>query len=278
VTITLPDIEGVKTYFEFVLERLQVDMQKRISNKYGKKVVVAFTTHTDYFDADQRTFVCKPVMIGEGENAHAAVPAIALSSMNWSWNRVVSANSFTYTEHTFEDCLGAMVDGYKRGNPIEILDVSFQVTLYEEQPQRLLRLQRLFFQYLDVCPYLFIPLNFDRQGVPDDRVLNELKRQWFAFPVQELSVPGFFVKQGIPIDGPVFSTNVRANVDNLYVANSMLLVEDVPAPDGVDQGNYELFNGAEVTIFAVKEDESLEDNQDRVHSTAELGEFKECNE
>lgn len=276
---TLPTIvdEAPESVMEFVLARFLTDLRCRLQNALEEKLTVAFTTHTEYFDADRKRFVCEPPASGEDNDAPAEVPSISLGEFTWERNSVVFKDDFTYTPCRFEDCQNDIIDGFKKGNPVEILNVGITVKLFHEHPNKLLNLQRRFFQYFDLHPYLFIPLDFaNRAGVTDDWLLNELKKQWFAFPIQDLDVPGFFVKQGIPIDAPTFTSSLTASTDNLFVAGSQILVEDVPVADGLDLGNFELFRAAKVDIFTAKPGEDFEDVRDNVASKVEIGEFKEC--
>jgi hypothetical protein len=285
MTALLPQL-GETTILEFVMERFLIEMFRRIQSVLDERLVIAFVTSSEYFDEDRKRFVCDPpeVKVIRGV-ARASVPAISLGQFTWTRNRDLYAERFEFLPKRFVACDNQMVDGFSKRNPIEILAVNVRARLFDEKPQKLLRLQRLLMQYLRLHPYLFIPVDFeDRQAITDDCVLEQLKKEWFADPFEGLSVPGFFVKQIIPINQVVFTSTLTPSIDNLFVAETNIMIEDVPVPDGLDlgdvppirSGNLELLRAIDIPIFGVDCGDKFEDREDEIHSRVTLGTFKEC--
>ena len=107
-------------------------------------------------------------------------------------------------------------------------------------------------------------------------LLDKLKDQWYGAIPGPADVPGLFVKQGIPIDQTVFTTNIRPSIDNLYSAETTILLEEIPLPDGIVLGNLERLQAITVDLFGIEAGENFEDREDEIHSSIEVGDPKEC--
>jgi hypothetical protein len=257
MTIPLPELTE-PDIFTFVLERLLVDLRRAVGAKYPARgdgrLVVAYVTHTEYYDEARRAFVCDPPTRIVDKTAVAEIPSISMGRFIWTRNRMIYSEGYSAipTSWTAEDDSKAC--GLQKRNPVEFLDVQVTMRLFENKPQELTRLQRLVFQYFDLHPYLFIPADLrDRSGVTDPCVLMRLCDQWFKG--EDLEVPGIFVKQGIPIEQTVFTSNIRASIDNLFTAETTILVEEIPAPDGLALANMPLVQDVDVGIYEYKLDE-----------------------
>lgn len=262
MVLHLPKLGNPST-LQFVLERFLVDFQLTMQHALGKRRLVAsYTTHTDYFDDERKRFVCDPPILSKG--AAATVPAVGFSGLTITRNSNAFKNDFQFLSVDFENEAGEMVTGLKQTSPVEVIDIGIAVRIFDDRPQDLVNLQQLFFRYFDTHPYLFIPLDYtNREGVQDQCRLDDLKEEWFTIPYTGLSIPGFFVKQMIPIGQTVFTSTLRASIDNLFVAGSTILLEEIPLSDGVDFGNLELIENVGLDL-CVEDGDSFEDTEDEV--------------
>lgn len=274
--LTLPDIDPTADV-AFVLERLVVDLRERLTNAMKKKVGVFLSSSPSYFDMDQGDFVCRLPELSKKNKAEP--PAIAFSNIKIIRDRTAYNATPTYVPTRFKDCAGAMVDGYQLQNPLEIVDIQMEVHLFETtNPENLIELERRFFQYVDVYPYLFIPEDKeDRVGPNDQCVLDRLKDQWFSAPRVDLEVPGYFVNLLMPIDQDIFDNSIRGNTNDLFVGRTVLYVQQIPLADGVVLGERELFKAVSVDITAPEYPDDI-DEETTTLSTISVGDFKECDE
>jgi hypothetical protein len=242
-------VEGPEEILEFVLSRFAVDLQKGMRLAMDDDtIVVAITTHTEYYDPTLGGMVAAPPTTTTA--AAASVPSISVGQdVAIVWNRILHRNQYQKIPKRFKNTNNVFVDGFERMMPVEFVDLEVGIRFFHSKPNHLVRFQRAFIQYLDIFPYLFIPDDLtNRNGITDVDELQALLEQWWAYPMQDLATPGIFVSQELPIDKRVFSTKLRANRSNLFAAESHIEIMGIPLPNQLSLGNRELFNAYRIPI------------------------------
>lgn len=250
--------EDVPNFMEIVLVRLIREMRRYLSTRLKDSLFITFTTANEYYDEERGQFLCDPPIPRKSKNA--VTPTIAMSNMTWTRNNTLYKNDFSYTPTRVRNESGELVDAVVKSNPIDILQVSLETRLFEIKPQDLTKLQYWIFTYFNENPYLFIPEDGDLEREYTDCELATLKKEWFSC-VDQLSIPGFFVKQNLPVSGVIFNTNLRSSKGNLVVSSTNIILEDLPVPDSMVLGTFNLFKSGCIELFGVSGNTPLEIEQ-----------------
>ena len=195
----------------------------------GEDVAVAITTHTDYFDAERNTFSVQPIL---DENAEAVVPAVGLTRMQILPNREDYTARPVYVATT-EIVGNQVLTGFREYHPPDVFDISFDVRLFHRRQTLLIKMIRAFQRQFARQPYLYVPSDATNVDGITEGELCDLKERFDCG--EDISCIGTFLEQEIPLNEGFTSTSVSNN-DNLYVAETSVMIKQILLTDDADLG------------------------------------------
>jgi hypothetical protein len=222
-----------------------------MSAAMNEEVEVAFTTGTDYYDAEQNAFVVAPV-IGRRSKS-AVVPAVGLANMQFVPNREdYSAHPvYRFVERLTPD---GIQEGYQGSNPADVYDLSWDVRLFHNRQSLLFNMIRAFQRHFRRQAFLFVPTDRTNKDGIYDGDLCELKARWEAG--EDIREIGTFLEQEIPVAQGFTNTSV-SNSDNLYVAETSVMIKQILLPDDVDLGFFAEPNDVGIDICDKNDPEQI---------------------
>ena len=210
----------------FVIRRFMRELKKHVG------VTVAWTTSTRFTVAnedDPTTLQLDP--FEDPETAKAVVPAIGLIGPTLEHDVTDYNGHPVLVPTSYTDPDGQKRQGYYERRAPDIINIRFHVHIFHERQALLWNLHELWRQYLVRNPYLVIPA--DRSDVEGATIADHalfIQNSMGVDPVDQTR-DGYIVEQHIPIDHPQTSSTSTSNDDNLYVATTEVVLQNVQVPD-----------------------------------------------
>lgn len=266
-----------KGMMSFVMERFLVDIRRAVGFEYPaqgeRKLVVAFSTSAQYYDADRRQFLVDPPAVSE-KSAAASLPALCGTAYAWTRNRACFNPEPVYIPVLLDGDDGAKIQGALRAPPTQYVDLTFRLQMFERSAPELIHLQELVFAYFESNPYLFIPFNEERvEGIEDLCKFNANKCAWMSGLGDDL--PGFFVKQGLPISQRLFSSDLSPSVDDVMVSETVVTIQEIPLIPEAVIARYGLLKKITVDFFALENTTVVLEDVTEIHTSLTVEEEEE---
>ncbi len=239
----LPILEPVALLF--VIRRFIRDLRKFVG------VPVGWTTSTRYVLQDEDDLATlEPEPPTDPKTAKALVPAIGLIGPQVTPNQTDYNATEVYKPTRFVDPDGLRQDGFERRRPPQIVDVSFDIQLFHNRQRLLHVLSERFRQYFIRNPYLVIPI--DREDVDALTIPDRAKfiDDYFTNGPTDSIRDGYIVEQHIPIDRPAIASTTGSNSDNLLVATSEVVLQNVQLPDDEVCDHHRSLQRVDLTLFS----------------------------